>query len=164
MKQMKRIFAFAMMLCLLMLCVAPTAAVAAPNYKGKTQKFLIRNSGSYSSTGVWVTMRSTSADGKTGTITFNSTLTTKKLGNAKILKGIVYNYTISSLKEDGKITLKYDVQKSDSLLQTAQLHTITGKIHIDKSKGCAVANIWKIDTLRYNNSRWNKLDMYFRNN
>ena len=164
MKLMKRVFAFTMILCLLMVCVAPTEAMAATNYKGKTQKFIVRKSSDYRSIEVCITMKSTSADGKSGTITFNNTFDTNKLGHAKILKGVVYNYTISSLKEGGKITLKYDVAKSDSFLQTTQLHTITGKIHIDKNKGCAIANIWKIDTLRYNNSSFNKLDVYFRNN
>ena len=165
MKLIKRTFAFAMMLCLLVLCVCPTTAMAATNYKGKTQKFLIRNSGSYSSTGVWVTMKSTSADGKTGTITFNRALPLKFLGTTvKIPKGVVYDYKISSMKEGGKITLTWDADNGGTLLQTTQLWKITAKIHIDKTKGCSIANIWKIDALRSGNSLFNNVKVYFRNN
>lgn len=164
MKLIKRVFAFSMMLCLLWLSLCPTESMAAPNYKGKTQRFLIRISDSYESSGVWVTMRSTSMDGKKGTITFDGTLTRSLLGTkVKINKGVVYEYTISNLKEGGKITL--ECASSKILPSIPQLYTLYGKIHIDKSKGCDIANIWKIDTLRYNsNVPWNKMNVYFRNN
>lgn len=153
------------MLCLLMLCVMPTSAMAATNYKGKTQRFLIRESGSYDSTGVWVRMESTSADGKTGWIIFEGKV---KVAGKNIPKGSTYKYTISSLKEDGKITLKYDMYESVSNGATATpssaVHKITAKIHVDSSKGCKIANIWKIDTLKTGALGITKGKVYFRNN
>lgn len=165
MKRARRILAFAMMICLLCVCICPTEALAAANYKGKTQRFLIRRSGSYASTGVWVTMKSTSTDGKTGTITFEDTLELTWLGkNVKIHDGVVYTYKISSLKENSKITLTWKISNGGPLLETTQLWSITAKIHIDKNKGCNIANIWKIDSLKYGSLGLSGIKVYFRNN
>lgn len=170
MKLMKRVFAFALMLCLLILCVCPTTAMAAPNYKGKTQKFYIRWSDDYSKAGVTVIMKSTSVDGKTGTITFNGKIkmpVSVLYGSYKTIpSGAVYDYKISSLKEGGTITLTIDVDASRGKVPAdSTLYKIVGKIHVDKAKGCCIANIWKIDTLRFeNNSPLKKLNVYFRNN
>lgn len=162
MKLMTRICTFAIMLCLLMLCVAPTEAMAATDYTGKTQTFKIRESGSCDATGVTVTMRSTSADGKTGTITFNGKA--KAVGNlftGVIPSGTVYTYKISSLKEGGKITLTW----KSGLITNSYMQTMTAKIHIDSSKGCSIANIWKIDTFRYKVTLLSeKTNFYFRYN
>ncbi len=167
---MKRIFAFALMLCLLCVCVCPTTAMAAANYKGEKQTFEIRRSEDYSKAEVTVTMESTSADGKTGKITFNGSIKLKLSalnGSYAIIPGgVVYNYKISSLKEGGKITLTYDPDTSGNKAPAnTRFMVLIGKIHIDKTKNCSIANIWKIDTLRFeSNSPTKKTNIYFRNN
>lgn len=167
MKLAKRILAFAAMLCLLMLCVMPAPAMAAANYKGKTQTFVVRlpKSEGYADSGVRVTMRSTSADGKTGTITFNSAYYFWSIGKSGhcIQKGTTYKYTISSMKDGGKITLTVD--SSTGILPTySNAYRLTGKIHINSSKGCKIANIWKIDSFKLNYSLFTNAGFYFRNN
>ena len=172
MKMMKRVLAFALMLCILgSFLVIPDVAQAA-NYKGKTQSFVIRKSKAdyldedewYSSTGVKVKMKATSKDGKKGTITFQGTVPVKDLWGRDayaIYKGVEYTYTISSLKNGGKITLKY----SGGQYVHEHVKEMTGKIHIDKNKGCSIANIWKIDNLKFTDKSYPypKTSWYFRN-
>lgn len=166
MKMVKRIFAFAMMLCLLWVCVCPTEAMAATSYKGKTQVFRVRlpKSEDYADSGVRVTMKATNAAGTKGTITFNSNYyfwTIGKSGHC-IQKGTRYNYTISSLKEGGKITLEVD--QSTGIVPTyTAAYRFTAKIHINSSKGCNIANIWKIDSFKLGYSVFNSAGFYFRN-
>ncbi len=80
--------------------------------------------------------------------------------------GTEFEYTISSLKEGGKITLKYvngtgDV-RTDYVMNIHQggypnFKTLTGKIHINGSN--TFAHIWKIDGFTKNGQ---KLGIYFR--
>ena len=167
-KKVKSILSVALMLCILgSFLVIPDVAQAA-NYKGKTQRFLIRLSGSYDSTDVKVKMTSTSTDGKKGTIAFEGTVPVYDDWGRKqyyFEKGLVYNYTISNLWEGGKITLTYNEAKSGGVQADVDVQKLTGKIHIDKKKGCSIANIWKIDSLKFSASTAlpKKPGWYFRN-
>ena len=169
MKMMKRVLAFALMLCILgSFLVIPDVAQAA-DYKGKTQTFQIRESETYDKLNVTVKMTSTSKDGKTGTILFQGNAKLKDTAGRTVgyfNKGVVYDYKISSLKNKGTITLTYNDEKSGGAQPPSiYMEKIEAKIHIDKSKGCKIANIWKIDTLKYKPAYGskNRIYVYFRN-
>lgn len=160
MKRFRRIVALtlAVMLMCSVLCIGASAA----SYKNKSRTFYIRLSkawtevynldlhhryAQYEKIGA-VTIKSTSADGKTGTITITDMDTRTGWYNyaAKVTykyytEGTTYSYRISNMKDGGKITLTLQSQPAGG---TASL-TLTGKIHISGSKN--FNNIWKIDGL-----------------
>lgn len=162
MKKFRRIVALtlAVMLMCSVLCIGASAA----SYKDKSRTFSIRLSDDYSekttngttktynqydSIGT-VTVKSTSEDGKKGTITFKKFTTPSR--EFKFKKGIstyyytqnvVYKYEISKMKDGGKITLTLDSCPQEAFVRSK----MTGRIHISGSKN--FNNIWKIDGLGY---------------
>lgn len=160
MKRFRRIVALtlAVMLMCSVLCIGASAA----SYKDKSRTFYIRLSDDYSeektngttakynqydSVGT-VTVKSTSEDGKKGTITFTQFTTPSH--EFKFKKGfatyyytqrVVYKYEISKMKDGGKITLTLDSCPQEAIVK----NKMTGKIHISGNKN--FNNIWKIDGL-----------------
>lgn len=156
MKRFRRIVALtlAVMLMCSVLCIGASAA----SYKDKSRTFYIRLSNKtvenwldlsrtyakYEKIGS-VTIKSTSADGKTGTITITGIGTMRGWYEQNAFRayvvGTVYNYSISSMKDGGKITLTLQSQPVGG----TAAKKLTGKIHISGSKN--FNNIWKIDGL-----------------
>lgn len=156
MKRTRRVIALvlAVMLMCSMLCIGASAA----SYKNKSRTFYMRLSNKtvenwldlsrtyakYEKIGK-VTIKSTSTDGKTGTITITEINTLRGWYTQNAFRSYcvqtVYNYKIANMKDGGKITLTLKSQPSGG---TAK-NTLTGNIYISGSKD--FNHIWKIDGL-----------------
>ena len=130
-------------------CLFSVEAFAASSVKGKTRTFAIRTSKDYSKVGT-VTIKATNSDGTKGTITFNSDVSGNKPGAYVSTtyvygfdRGQVYEYSISKMKDGGKITLK--LKSGNYYYGIYSNSSYTGKIHISGSK--TWNNITKIDCL-----------------
>lgn len=160
----KRLIALAMTVVVILTCTFAVSAAPA------NKEFWIRLSSDYSSTRAKIRVTPSNSNGTKGTITILSDVMWYSPCHGNMLVGLdhgtKFTYTISSLKEGGKITLKYVEWTGDVMtLDAMDLHqggypnfkTLTGKIHINGSN--SFGNIWKIDGFTKNNQ---KLGIYFR--
>ena len=126
----------AMLVAVMVILSFSLASVVAASPKTKT--FVIRESGTYVAIGsVTITASGKSVDtSKTGTIKFNDGTNVVWSTTCQFIPaGTVYNYSISSIKEGGTITLT-----TNSSYQFAP-KKLTGKIHVNGSHV-----LWKIDS------------------